>query len=391
MSDSNFLILTCDGGGIRGLITAMIIQELDKKVPFLNRIDLFSGTSTGGIIALGLASGVPISKLVNVYSSSGKCSTIFTPYKPQSHRVPGFWEKFIKNLDKSEEFAGIAGILESIDQLLYVKYDNTGLKTVLENNLTQPSNSLAELNRKVLVTTFQLHNVSDKNNPSSRSITLPAPLNWKEIQRKKTYSAMPVQNNPSWRPITLDNLPNNKFQSQDTLILDAALCTSAAPTYFPPYQHPRYGLCVDGGVFANNPSTLTLARVLGSGILGKRNIQNIRMLSVGTGTTQSYLPPSYQPDGPLRYGPTTWLWPEAIGNTPRVPLLAILMDGSSILDDFQVEMLLPDQHYKRMNIQLTESIPLDGCAKVRDMEGLVKSYIGSPEWQEAIKWVENNF
>jgi hypothetical protein len=67
------------------------------------------------------------------------------------------------------------------------------------------------------------------------------------------------------------------------------------------------------------------------------------------------------------------------------------MDGSSILDDFQVEMLLPDQHYKRMNIQLTESIPLDGCAKVRDMEGLVKSYIGSPEWQEAIKWVENNF
>ena len=52
MNDSNFLILSCDGGGIRGLITAMIIQELDKQIPFLNQIDLFAGTSTGGIIAL---------------------------------------------------------------------------------------------------------------------------------------------------------------------------------------------------------------------------------------------------------------------------------------------------------------------------------------------------
>ena len=50
MNDSNFLILSCDGGGIRGLITAMIIQELDKQIPFLNQIDLFAGTSTGGII-----------------------------------------------------------------------------------------------------------------------------------------------------------------------------------------------------------------------------------------------------------------------------------------------------------------------------------------------------
>ena len=200
MNDSNFLILSCDGGGIRGLITAMIIQELDKQIPFLNQIDLFAGTSTGGIIALGLASGVPISQLVDIYGSSGNCSQIFDPYKPQSARDPGFLERFIKELDKSEEFAGIAGIINKIDQLLYVKYDNTGLKTVLENNLTQPSKPLAKLNRKVLVTTFELDNTSDENNPS-------------------------------WRPITLDNLPDNKFQSQDTLTLDAALCTSAAPTY----------------------------------------------------------------------------------------------------------------------------------------------------------------
>ncbi|GGA18432.1 patatin-like phospholipase family protein [Okeania sp. KiyG1] len=360
MSDSNFLILTCDGGGIRGLITAMILQELDKQVPFLNKIDVFSGTSTGGIIALGLASGVPISKLVNIYANPGNCSQIFNPYNPGAKIDRLSVEKFTKSLDNSKEFAGIAEIIGIIDKLLYVKYDNTGLKNVLENNLTSPSKSLANLDHKVLVTTFQLDNTADPNNQS-------------------------------WRPLTLDNLPNNLFNSQDTSILDAALCTSAAPTYFPPYQHPSYGLCVDGGVFANNPSILALARVLGSGILGKRNIQNIRMLSIGTGTTQSYLPPSYQPDGPLRYGPATWLWPEAVGHTPRIPLLSILMDGSSILDDFEAEMLLGEQQYQRINVQLTENIPLDGCSNIGNMQRLVNSYVGSPEWNKKKEWVKNNF
>jgi len=81
MSNSNFLILSCDGGGIRGLITAMILQELDKQIPFLDKIDLFTGTSTGGIIALGLASGIPIADVVNIYNSSTNCSQIFTPYQ----------------------------------------------------------------------------------------------------------------------------------------------------------------------------------------------------------------------------------------------------------------------------------------------------------------------
>jgi patatin-like phospholipase/acyl hydrolase len=78
-------------------------------------------------------------------------------------------------------------------------------------------------------------------------------------------------------------------------------CTIAAPVYFPPHQHPTYGLCIDGGVFANNPSTLALARVLNSGILEDRNIENIRILSVGTGQTQNRMRPEYQPDGPLKY------------------------------------------------------------------------------------------
>ncbi len=365
MNNSNFLILTCDGGGIRGLITAIILQELDKQIPFLDKIDLFAGTSTGGLIALGLASGVPVADLVGIYNSTN-CSQIFTPYEPR--QSDSFVDRWIEELTKDKDLGkGVIGILEVLNDLLYVKYNNTGLVAVIKDNLTQFNKPLATLQSKVLVTTFQLYNASESNNPS-------------------------------WRPITLDNLPLNQFnlplnqfKSEDTLILDAALCTSAAPTYFPPHQHPSFGLCVDGGVFANNPSTLALARVLGSGILGEQKLENIRMLSVGTGITQNYLPPSYQPDGPLRYGPTTWLWPEAIGNTPRIPLLSILMDGSSTLDDFQLKMILGDQQYQRMNVDLTEPIPLDGCSQIQMMQDLVAQYTQSHDWQTKLTWIKNNF
>ena len=54
----NYLILSCDGGGMRGILTALIIKELNDKVPFLDRVNLFAGTSTGAMIALGLANGM---------------------------------------------------------------------------------------------------------------------------------------------------------------------------------------------------------------------------------------------------------------------------------------------------------------------------------------------
>ena len=80
MSHTTYRILSCDGGGIRGVITAKLLQALDPSV--IKNIDLFAGTSTGSIIALGLASGVPIDTIVELYSSQKACSKIFQPYLP---------------------------------------------------------------------------------------------------------------------------------------------------------------------------------------------------------------------------------------------------------------------------------------------------------------------
>jgi patatin-like phospholipase/acyl hydrolase len=54
-----YRILSLDGGGIRGVLTASLLERLEEKQPgFLTMVDLFAGTSTGGILALALASGM---------------------------------------------------------------------------------------------------------------------------------------------------------------------------------------------------------------------------------------------------------------------------------------------------------------------------------------------
>ena len=66
-------ILAISGGGIFGLLPALILQEIERRTgkPAGEIFDLIAGTSTGGIIACGLAAGVPASDLVSLYKDDG--------------------------------------------------------------------------------------------------------------------------------------------------------------------------------------------------------------------------------------------------------------------------------------------------------------------------------
>src|SRR5712692_6382574 len=67
----SYRILSIDGGGIRGLFAAVLLDRLSQRVPFfLDSVDLAAGTSTGGIIALGLALGLKPSDLVSLYKET---------------------------------------------------------------------------------------------------------------------------------------------------------------------------------------------------------------------------------------------------------------------------------------------------------------------------------
>ena len=74
-----FKILSIDGGGIRGIIPAKILALAEEELKRNNHacricdyFDLICGTSTGGIIAIGLALGMPAYEILSLYRDIAK-------------------------------------------------------------------------------------------------------------------------------------------------------------------------------------------------------------------------------------------------------------------------------------------------------------------------------
>lgn len=126
-------ILALDGGGIRGLIPARVLQALEERTgrPIAGCFDLVAGTSTGGILALGLtvpdpATGAPrwsARDLADMYRRRG--ATIF-------HRSPG----------------------RAIVDWLVEKYAARGLEGVLRDRLGDAT--VGQALTEVLVTSWDL-------------------------------------------------------------------------------------------------------------------------------------------------------------------------------------------------------------------------------------------
>lgn len=71
-SEKSFKVLSLDGGGIKGLFTATILAEFEKKHGSIaEHFDLLCGTSTGGLIALALAAGKTAEEIVKFYIEWG--------------------------------------------------------------------------------------------------------------------------------------------------------------------------------------------------------------------------------------------------------------------------------------------------------------------------------
>src|SRR5438309_1838047 len=66
---TRFQVLALDGGGVRGIFAAALLAglEADTGRPVLDHFDLVVGTSTGGIIALGLGAGLSPREVLDFY------------------------------------------------------------------------------------------------------------------------------------------------------------------------------------------------------------------------------------------------------------------------------------------------------------------------------------
>ncbi len=280
----SYFILSLDGGGIRGVLTAKLIERLEASCPFLDRVELMAGTSTGGILALGLSRGLDPSTLVELYR--GDAARIF------GHR------------DALDAMVG------SADELFRADYDNEkGLRQALMAHFG--TSRLKELQKKVLIPTFDLSGM------------------------------LPGASQEQWKPKFLHNFdtPGN---DGDVLALDAALRTSAAPTYFPSYQG-----YIDGGVVANNPSMCAVAKAVKAGIA----FEDIVVLSIGTGQS-----PERIPDERHDWGLSQW-------SRRIVPLV---LGGGVGIADYQCAELLGER-YMRLDVALEEPIALDAIERVPDM------------------------
>ena len=294
-------ILSIDGGGVRGLIPALILQEIKKRLSengdargLAQVFDIMAGTSTGGIIALGLSmpqyDGVQpmgVDELVDLYEN--KTDNIF----PQG--------KF--------PFA------KTIRQVFRAKYSVKPLEKILLNYMGNTT-----------------------------------------LENAQTNLLIPAYNTEKRNVIFFKKRPLEKF-SKDTnfYMRDVARATSAAPTYYKPaHISPVNGgeklSLIDGGVFVNNPALA--AYIEARKIYPKA--KSYIVVSLGTGSTDD----TYEYKRVRKWGFGGWISP-----SNGVPLLSIMMDGQSDSVNHQLK-LLPKVDYYRFNMNLINcSDELDNASK----------------------------
>lgn len=331
-----FKLLCCDGGGIRGLMTALLIQDLDRRFGVIGKADGFAGTSTGGLIALALARGQSIDALVEIYLKDG--STIFEPN--------GWLADERSEGPHPDEPEGVKA-LESGPGFLSCQYRNDGLAG-LAKQLLGPG-TLAETDPYVAVNSARLWDGS------------------------------------SWQGATLSNAAHNPYR--DVKLHDAALATSAAPTYFPPHAIPGLGFFADGGTFANNPCMTALA----DAFAGKRfaSLDDTVTLSLGTGVVPTGIRPGAVSD-PLDWGVTHWMWPWSFDKVPSMALLDLMMACTSQAATRQARDLLASR-FCRGNVTLTRAIPLDAWQQVDALQKDAEQYMQGAEWAGVRAWVQQHW
>ena len=220
-------VLSIDGGGIRGVIPALVIAYLEQRTQrrVADLFDLVAGTSTGGILALGLTqpseSGTHESRyhareLAQLYIDKG--SAIFDQ---------GWWRRLRSVRGVFEEAYGA----DALEQVLYTYFGER---------------PLADCRCPTMVACY-------------------------DIERRK--------------PVFLKSF---KSEHGSVLCRSAARATSAAPTYFEPASLILEGetrALIDGGVFINSPSVSAYAEAL-----KLFPDEEIRLVSVGTGELVSPIP-----------------------------------------------------------------------------------------------------
>lgn len=117
-----FNVLSLDGGGLKGIYSAAVLAALEEDfgVRVVDHVDLIAGTSTGGILALGLGAGLSPAEILEFYCDHA--SAIF----PGRRKGPGFLRRRYSSEPLRQLLAGVLGerlFGQSETRLLVSAYD----------------------------------------------------------------------------------------------------------------------------------------------------------------------------------------------------------------------------------------------------------------------------
>jgi patatin-like phospholipase/acyl hydrolase len=210
-----FRILSLDGGGIKGTFAAGFLAALEENTgqSLVDHFDLIAGTSTGGIIALGLGLGIPARDILNFYIDRGP--RIF----PSTSWVTRFWRR--------------------VRHLLAAKHSADQLRTELMDVFG--SRRIGESHTRLVIVSYD---------GVGGNVHLFKTAHSERFTRDYKLTAV-----------------------------EAALATSAAPTYLPVFVGSHGVKFIDGGVWANCPATVAILEAIA---VLQRAPGEIDVLSVGT-------------------------------------------------------------------------------------------------------------
>ncbi len=245
-------VLVIDGGGIRGIIPAMLLADIERrtKTPIYKLFDLIVGTSTGGILALGLTKPDPTDPNTPAYTAEDMVKF----YQAEGPRI------FRRHL------------FQSVRELFAPKYSSDGIENALD--------------RKLGTTLF---------GATLTNVVVPA----YDIEEHRHFFFNSYDTRTSRVPMSA-----------------IAQAASAAPTYFHPVRVPldpgsgrNYVALVDGGVFANNPEAYAISIVTKYEYYMRQKPHDMKhplfVLSLGTGA----VPPSTSFEKAFRWGLLGWTRP----------------------------------------------------------------------------------
>ena len=213
-------ILTIDGGGIRGTFPAAFLANLEKDLehPIGRYFDLISGTSTGGIIAIGLALGLTAGEILKLYEEKGPA--IFAQTQPG---ISGWLSRHFRN--GKWLFWG-------------PKYSADPLRTALVEVLGE--RRLSDAQTRLMIPAWH---------PKTQGVYIFKTAHHPRLQT-----------------------------DYKELAVDAAMATAAAPTFFRQHITANDVGLVDGGLWANNPTGIAVVEAIST--LGWP-ADKLKVLSIG--------------------------------------------------------------------------------------------------------------